>query len=93
MNAGGERGDGGRALVHTVGDMLAVNYEGDFAGGVHITDLRAGGIIEENLMTAAQRDDLSLLPFSEGDLLCWDTTGRQLALCTRPGIALGRGRS
>jgi len=30
------RGDGGRALVHDGGDTLAINYAGDFAGGVRI---------------------------------------------------------
>lgn len=36
MNAGADRGDGGRALVHGSEDRLVVNFESDFAGGVDI---------------------------------------------------------
>lgn len=76
------RGDGGRALVHTTGDTLAINYDGDFAGGVAITNLRTGGIVEENLMTPAQRQQAALPGFSQGDVLCWDASLQQLAKCS-----------
>ncbi len=36
MQAGGERGDGGRALVHWLNDELVLNFEGDFVGGTHV---------------------------------------------------------
>lgn len=82
MNGGADRGDGGRALVHDRQDTLVINYGRDFAGGVKINDLRTGKIIEENLMTPAQQADLSLLPFEEGDVLCWDSDRQELTLCT-----------
>lgn len=77
-----DRGDGGRALVHATGDVLALNYDGDFAGGVTITNLRTGGIVEENLMTAPQRTGQTALPFAQGEVLCWDSDGSQLARCS-----------
>jgi hypothetical protein len=81
MQAGGNRGDGGRALVHDPQDTLTINYARDFAGGVRINDLRTGKIVEENLMTPAQQDDFSLLPFTQGDVLCWDGEREELAKC------------
>lgn len=81
INVGGERGDGGRALVHDQQDTLTMNYNGDFAGGVKINDLRTGKIVEENLMTPAQQADFSLLPFTQGDVLCWDGDLQKLARC------------
>lgn len=83
LNAGDTRGDGGRALTHDVGDTLTINYEGDFTGGVRINNLRTGKVVEENLMTSAQQNDLSLLEFSHGDILCWDSVLQQLAKCAQ----------
>lgn len=46
ISAGADRGDGGRALVHTPGDKLVVNYDNDFAGGVAMhSDLSVQGAI------------------------------------------------
>lgn len=83
LNAGDTRGDGGRALTHDVDDTLIINYEGDFTGGVRINNLRTGKLVEENLMTPAQQNDLSLLEFSHGDVLCWDGTLQQLTKCAQ----------
>ncbi len=74
-----DRGDGGRALTHTVSDVLSINYEGDFAGGVRITDLRTGGIVEENLMPPDIEN--APLPFHQGEVLCWDGNVQSLAYC------------
>jgi hypothetical protein len=82
INAGADRGDGGRALVHAPNDQLVMNYENDFAGGVLVNDLRTGKIVEENLMTPAQRSDLSLLPFTQGEVLCWNPDAEELIRCT-----------
>ncbi len=81
MRAGSDRGDGGRAMVHDKQDTLTINYGRDFAGGVRINDLRTGKIVEENLMTPAQQEDFSLLPFTQGDVLCWDGDRQELARC------------
>lgn len=77
MQGDADRGNGGRALVHTVGDVLSINYEGDFSGGVHITGLRTGGIVEENLMPPAG----AMPDFRQGDVLCWDGVAQALAYC------------
>lgn len=46
MNAGADRGDGGRALVHAPEDRLVLNFEGDFAGGVDVhSSLRVDGVL------------------------------------------------
>jgi hypothetical protein len=79
-----DRGDGGRALVHTISDTLSINYEGDFAGGVHIAGLRTGGIVETNLMTTADHQ----AGFRQGDVLCWDGAAQVLAHCTAAGSPL-----
>ncbi|MFN8486001.1 MAG: hypothetical protein U0350_00335 [Caldilineaceae bacterium] len=81
INAGGNRGDGGRALVHTVNDTLAINYDGDFAGGVTINNLHTGKVVEENLLTPQQQQAAVLAPFSLGDVLCWDGATLALAFC------------
>lgn len=81
ISAGGSRGDGGRAMVHHTQDTLVINYDRDFAGGVRINDLRTGKIVEENLMTPAQQEDFSLLPFTQGDVLCWDGDRQELVRC------------
>jgi hypothetical protein len=78
------RGDGGRALVHAVDDTLSINYDGDFAGGVHITGLRAGGIIEENLMSPSG----TVSNFQRGDVLCWDGDVQLLAYCAEAASSL-----
>ncbi len=36
MSGGGDRGVGGRALVHDSGNALSINHQGDFTGGVKI---------------------------------------------------------
>lgn len=82
IKAGGDRGDGGRALVQTGGDTLTINFNNDFSGGVRINDLRTGKIVEENLMTPEQRDNLSLLKFTQGDLLCWNSKAGRLEKCS-----------
>lgn len=82
------RGDGGRALVHDVGDTLVINYANDFAGGVVVNGLRTGKIIEENLMTPAQRTNSELLNFSEGDVLCWNAENSALQLCSEHAASL-----
>lgn len=84
MQGDADRGNGGRALVHTVEDTLAINYEGDFAGGVHITGLRTGGIIEENLMSPSG----AAPDFQRGDVLCWDGDTQALAYCTEAASPL-----
>ena len=39
-----ERGDGGRAMVHDVGDSLVLNYANDFPGGTYVdSNLTVGG--------------------------------------------------
>lgn len=46
MNAGADRGDGGRALVHAPEDQLVLNFEGDFAGGVAVhSNLQVNGVL------------------------------------------------
>ena len=78
----GDHGDGGRALVHTVNDTLVINYDNDFSGGVVINNLHTGKVVELNLLTPAQQQAVEPLPFTLGDLLCWDETKLALALCT-----------
>ncbi len=75
------RGDGGRALAHLNNNTLIINYDRDFTGGVIANNFRTGAIVEENLMTPAQSQDFSLLPFEQGDVLCWDGSAEQLAHC------------
>ncbi len=60
---------------------MTINYGHDFAGGVRINNLRTGKIVEENLMTPAQQADVALLPFAQGDVLCWDSDRQELAHC------------
>lgn len=79
------RGNGGRALVHNDNDTLEINYNRDFSGGVLVNNFRTGAIIEENLMTPAQSQDFSLLPFEQGDVLCWNSNADRLAYCN--GVA------
>lgn len=83
-----DRGDGGRALVHTGTDQLAINYDGDFAGGVSITNLHTGKVVEQNLMTIEQQHALTLTQFEQGDILCWDKNSLELAHCTEQASPL-----
>ena len=47
------RGDGGRALVQEPGEVLTVNYGGEFAGGVKVSSsLRVTGALESGALTA-----------------------------------------
>ncbi len=76
-----ERGDGGRALVLDWGDVLRLNYNGDFSGGVIARNFRTGGIVEENLQTEEEQAMAKIDRFSQGDILCWDPTEQKLDKC------------
>ena len=84
-----DRGDEGRALVHYGGDVLVMNYVGDFAGGVRIdSNLDMGGhsisncgaLVEANLQTSEELASRRIDRFEEGDVLCWGID--QLELCS-----------
>lgn len=54
---GGDRGDGGRALVQDWGDTLTINYDGDFTGGVSI---KSKTTIDGNLTVNGQLNQVTV---------------------------------
>jgi hypothetical protein len=72
---------GGRALVNFNDDVLAINYDHDFAGGVTIHGpVSCDAYVETNLQTEAEVAAGQISRFREGDVLCWGAG--QLELCS-----------
>jgi hypothetical protein len=72
---------GGRAMVNDNNDILTINYNTDFTGGVRINGtVHCGALVESNLQTAAEQEAGRIDRFEEGDVLCWGID--QLELCS-----------
>ena len=79
MDEFGGRG-GGRALVNDNNDILTINYDHDFTGGVRINGpVSCGALVESNLQTPAEQEAGGTERFTEGDVLCWGID--QLEFC------------
>jgi len=61
MHAGGDRGDGGRALVHWLNDQLCLNFEGDFSGGTRVmgSGLQVDGRVTTSVLEITGGADLA----------------------------------
>ncbi|MBN1656952.1 MAG: hypothetical protein JXA93_01050 [Anaerolineae bacterium] len=83
MDEYGGRG-GGRAMVNDVNDMLTINYDYDFAGGVKLNGpVTCGALVEANLQTEDELEAGQIDRFEEGDVLCWSPEVSRLEKCAR----------
>jgi hypothetical protein len=61
ISAGGDRGAGGRALVHGGGNSLVINYNGDFTGGTQVqgSGLTVTGTTKTKILTITGGSDIA----------------------------------